>query len=391
MLPTQTRADLFRLLGDEDRLRLFALCAEEELTISELGELLNDSQPQVSRKAQALRTAGLLNARKDGTRTYLKAAPKTGDDVADAVVMAGLDEGRRLCRKDKSLARIPKLVRDREENSRRFFDSGAAAQTATATTATTTTTTTASVLGFLPLLRALLGDAANGLCVDVGAGDGALLPLLSPLFARVIAVDRSPARLAACARVVEGNDLGNVRLLEGDAGDASVHEAVYRQGGASVVVVARTLHHVARPAELLAACARLLKPRPTTAPSANGASANATSASGGVVVVVDYLPHDDEGLREQGDVWLGFAPDKLMALARDAGLVPTTTSPMAAPAGHADSHLSWQWMAAVLPDLLLKPTAGKLAEKSPETAPQASPENLRAGLKNPSPTTPTVI
>ena len=31
-----TRADLFRLLGDEDRLRLLALCAEDELTVGEL-------------------------------------------------------------------------------------------------------------------------------------------------------------------------------------------------------------------------------------------------------------------------------------------------------------------------------------------------------------------
>jgi ArsR family transcriptional regulator len=49
MLQQQTRADLFRLLGDEDRLRLFALCAEDELTVGELAELLDDSQPQVSR------------------------------------------------------------------------------------------------------------------------------------------------------------------------------------------------------------------------------------------------------------------------------------------------------------------------------------------------------
>jgi len=39
------RADLFRLLGDEDRLRLLALCAEEELTVGELAQLLGESQP----------------------------------------------------------------------------------------------------------------------------------------------------------------------------------------------------------------------------------------------------------------------------------------------------------------------------------------------------------
>ena len=318
MLQPQTRADLFRLLGDEDRLRLYALCAEEELTISELAELLAESQPQVSRKLQPLRSAGLLAARKDGTRTYLKAQPGTSS-VDEAIVSAALEEGRRLCRKDKSLARVPRILRGREEGSRAFFEQAPP----------TTTSTTPALLGFLPLLRPLLGQAFQGLCVDVGAGDGVLLPLLAPLFSRVFAVDRSPARLASCARVVADAGLSNVRLLEGDAGDALVHEAVYRQGGAAVVVVARTLHHAARPAELLSACARLLRP-------------------GGIVIVVDYLPHDDESLREQGDVWLGFAPDKLATHCKEAGLDPSSSSSFPAPAGLPDSHLSWQWMAATV-------------------------------------------
>ena len=62
------RADLFRLLGDEDRLRLLALCAEEELTVGELATLLGESQPQVSKKSQPLREAKLLATRRDVTR-----------------------------------------------------------------------------------------------------------------------------------------------------------------------------------------------------------------------------------------------------------------------------------------------------------------------------------
>jgi len=317
MLQPQTRADLFRLLGDEDRLRLFALCADDELTVGELAEVLDDSQSQVSRRAQALRAAGLLSSRKDGTRTYLKALPDSGDDAG--IVAAALDEGRRLCRKDRLLAKVPRILRAREDGSRRFFDE--------ATAPTMTSAAPPAVLGLLPLLRPLLAERAQGLCVDVGAGDGLLLPLLSPLFERVFAVDRSPARLAACARLTSDLGLPNVRLLQGDADDVAVYEACFRMGGASVVVVARTLHHAARPVDLLAACARLLR-------------------EDGVVVVVDYLPHDDEQMREQGDVWLGFSPDKLAALARDAGLSPLASAPMQAPASFSDSHLPWQWMAA---------------------------------------------
>jgi DNA-binding transcriptional ArsR family regulator len=94
------RADLFRLLGDEDRLRLLALCAEEELTVGELATLLGESQPQVTKKSQPLREVGLLSARRDGTRTLLRAHVP-----ADAVLAAALDEGRILCGRDGSLAR----------------------------------------------------------------------------------------------------------------------------------------------------------------------------------------------------------------------------------------------------------------------------------------------
>src|SRR5512147_1672981 len=101
---TPSRADLFRLLGDEDRLRLLALCAAEELTVGELATLLGESQPQVTRKSQPLRDAGLLHARRDGTRTLLKA-----ERSADPVVVAALDAGRALCQADGSLDQVATL------------------------------------------------------------------------------------------------------------------------------------------------------------------------------------------------------------------------------------------------------------------------------------------
>src|SRR5687767_8910853 len=114
--PPATRAELFRLLGDEDRLRLLALCAAEELTVGELATLLAESQPQVTRKSQALREAGLLLARRDGTRTLLHA-----EATADPVLLAALEAGRASCVEDGSLARIPALLAQREETSRQLF------------------------------------------------------------------------------------------------------------------------------------------------------------------------------------------------------------------------------------------------------------------------------
>ncbi len=307
------RAELFRLLGDGDRLRVLALCREEELTISELADVLDESQPQVTRKTQPLRQAGLLSERRDGVRTYLRTVVNS-----DVVVDDALTHGRALIERDRTLSRLPRVLLAREERSRAYFAGDGQPPVGVEPAAPLS-------MKLLPLMRPLLGARAQGLCVDVGAGDGALLPLLSPLFARVFAVDRSAARLAACADVVSQAGLPNVRLLLGSAQDADVYEACFRAGGAAVVVVARTLHHAARPAELLSSCARLLR-------------------DDGVVLIADYLPHDDERMREQGDVWLGFSRDELDKHCKDAGLNVIDGGALHTP---PDAPLPWQWLAAM--------------------------------------------
>lgn len=293
-----SRADLFRLLGDEDRLRLLALCAEEELTVGELAGLLGESQPQITKKSQPLREHGLLVARRDGTRTLLRAqlAPD------DAVLGAALEEGRTLCGKDGSLARVARVVAQREELSRRYFDETAAPDPELPVPL--------SELGWLSVLAPLL--PGRELAVDLGTGEGTLLPLLSPLYDRVIAVDRSPARLARCGARIASWRLPNVRLREGDVEDAGLAEEITRRGGADLVVMARVLHHAARPRDAIASATRLVRP-------------------GGHLAIADYLPHDDETLREQGDVWLGFPPPKLRGWLEDAALTVVTVHPLPTP------------------------------------------------------------
>ncbi|MDB4961502.1 MAG: Transcriptional regulator, ArsR family / Methyltransferase fusion [Myxococcales bacterium] len=292
------RADLFRLLGDEDRLRLLALCAEEELTVGELASLLGESQPQITKKSQPLREVGLLSARRDGTRTLLRAQVTDRDVIVDAA----LEEGRVLCSKDGSLAKVASIVAAREELSRRFFDGlEPSAEPEVARTADT------ELLAWLPMIAPLLPGRA--LAIDVGTGEGTLLPLLSPLYERVIAVDRSPARLARCAARITSFGLPNVRLREGDVEDPGLAEEIGQRGGADLVVMARVLHHAARPQDAITAATRLLR-------------------AGGQLILVDYLPHDDEAMREQGDVWLGFEPMKLRTWLDAASLDSVAVHPL---------------------------------------------------------------
>jgi ArsR family transcriptional regulator len=299
------RAELFSLLGDEDRLRLLALCEADELTVGELATLLDESQPQITRKSQPLRDAGLLHARRDGTRTLLHADPPT-----DPIVGAGLEAGRALCLAEGRLARVPAVVAQREETARRLFGEGkvsdsAGADVARATAAGTGALAESALLPLLAIVTPLL--PGHSLAIDVGTGEGALLPLLSPLYDRVIAVDRSPARLARAAERTAALGLPNVRLRQVEVDDSNLAQEIARAGGADLVVLARVLHHAARPQNLVTAAARLLRPQ-------------------GHVAIVDHTAHDDERLRERGHVWLGFEPSKLRQFLETAGLDPIAVS-----------------------------------------------------------------
>ncbi len=290
------RADLFRLLGDEDRLRLLALCSEEELTVGELAALLGESQPQLTKKSQPLREAGLVSARRDGNRTLLRSHPAT-----DPVVAAALEEGRSLCTKDGSLARVASIVAQREELSRRFFDESSVEVEAAPQS---------DVVRWLPLLSPLL--PGRELAIDLGTGDGTLLPILSPLYTRVIAIDRSASRLARCSARIASWGLPNVRLREGDVDDPGVLADVDQRGGADLVVMARMLRYASRPQDAIAAATRLLRP-------------------GAHLAIIDHVAHADESMREQGHVWLGFEPAKLRTWLDGAGLDVVTVAPMPGP------------------------------------------------------------
>lgn len=65
--PDTPLADFFRALGDEHRLRILQLLAlHRELSVSELGDHLKQSQPAVSHHLAILKDAGLIGYRRDG-------------------------------------------------------------------------------------------------------------------------------------------------------------------------------------------------------------------------------------------------------------------------------------------------------------------------------------
>src|SRR5215470_19184254 len=67
---------MLRAAADPTRLRLLLILREAELTVSELTQILGQSQPRVSRHLKLLCDAGLLERFKEGSWVFYRAADR---------------------------------------------------------------------------------------------------------------------------------------------------------------------------------------------------------------------------------------------------------------------------------------------------------------------------
>jgi len=314
------RCELYRLLGEPIRARTLALTSRDELSIGELGELLREQQPKISRHTAALRDAGILDARRQGTFTLLRLSPRAS---RDPVVSDAIAAGLAACEADGTLARVDEVVSRRDSETREFFARGGRPAPSGPPS---------ELAAYLALVAPLLPRRA--LAVDVGTGDGSLLEVLAPLFEHVVAVDRAEAQLALAKKRIERRAFDNVTLVQGEVDGPELRAAVRerRRSGADAVFAARVLHHAAVPQRALSALAHL-------------AAAPHEGERGGAVCVLEYAEHHDESLRaRQADLWLGFDRAELERMAHEAELehLSLRNLPLAWQGEGPDRHLAWQ-------------------------------------------------
>src|SRR5436309_6056960 len=241
---------LYRLLGDEARLRLLRVLARERLNVTELTGVLGLAQSGVSRHLGLLKEARLVVEERDGGFSYYRLAPSLqdtggpGNNVLAPILRAQFDEasGDATVRADE--ARLQEVLRLRKEN----FDRHASPDTRDARQ-------------LVPGRSWAAWSRALGLLMppitvaDLGCGEGYLTIEAARWAARVIAVDRSDVVLDRSRALAERRRVSNVVWKKGE-----LEKLPIKTGTVDVAMLSQALHHAQHPADAVAEAVRITRP-----------------------------------------------------------------------------------------------------------------------------------
>tara|TARA_R110000824_G_scaffold264827_2_gene453654 strand:- start:600 stop:1619 length:1020 start_codon:yes stop_codon:yes gene_type:complete len=326
--------NIFRALADPTRLRIVLLLQKMELAVGELAQILNQSQPRISRHIRILDEAGLAERRKEGSWVFLKPGPASEMEILGRIFRSGKVAKSEQAMQDQ--AQLSLVRKARAEMAERYFSAHAEEWDAIRSLHLPEADVERAML-------ALLRDAQLGKMLDIGTGTGRMVELFGPSAQSIIALDKSPEMLR----------LARAKLLESEADKGSnlVQKTELKQGdfnqlpvancAVDSVILHQVLHYAQHPEAVLVEVSRVLK-------------------SNGIVLIADFASHDREDLRtEHAHARLGFSDDsmKRWLTASKLDLVQTRTLD----GGELTVKI---WVARKLAISSLHPDTDKLASQS---------------------------
>jgi SAM-dependent methyltransferase len=289
-----------RAAAEPTRLRLLALCARAELTVTELTQILGQSQPRVSRHLKLLCEAGLLERFREGAWAFYRLAQRGQTaPLADHLValLPTDDPGLAL-----DLDRLEGVKRSRAAAASEYFRANAGEWNRIRAMHVDETEVERAVLAAAGIEGAGAesggpGEIADHL--DIGTGTGRLLELIGPRAKHALGIDLSREMLAVARANLERAGLSHCSVRQAD-----MYQLPIGSHGFDLVTIHQVLHYLEDPASAIAEAARVLAP-------------------GGRLIVVDFAPHTLEDLRERhAHRRLGFRDAEVLDWFRAAGLTP---------------------------------------------------------------------
>lgn len=284
--------DGLKAVAEPTRLRLLSLLARAELTVTEITQVLQQSQPRVSRHLKLMVEAGLLRRFPEGTWVFYRLAEDGEAAGLARAVTALMEPDDPVLAKDA--ARLETIRKARADEAARYFAENAQHWDEIRALHLPEADVEAAMVE-------LLGGKPIGTLIDLGTGTGRILEIMSPRVERGIGIDMSHEMLGIARANLERAGLKNAQVRYGnilrlDPG------ALGLVPQADVAVLHHVLHFFEHPQDVVAEAARLL----------NGE---------GRVLIADFAPHGLEHLREQhAHRRLGFSDREVKQWAEAAGL-----------------------------------------------------------------------
>jgi SAM-dependent methyltransferase/DNA-binding transcriptional ArsR family regulator len=297
---------MLRAAGDPTRLRLLLLLREAELAVSELIEIVGQSQPRVSRHLKLLGEAGLLERFKEGSWVFYRAADRgKGAELGRALALLA-DPG--LIETDRT--RLAHVRETRAAAAAAYFKANAAEWERIRALHAPEKDVEAAILRHLAAKP--IGDL-----LDAGTGTGRMLELLAPHARRAVGIDVSPEMLAIARDRLAREHLPQVQVRLGDIyrlpfpnGSAGPNGGA-GEAGFDAVLFHQVLHYLDDPGAAVAEAARVMRP-------------------GGRLAIADFAPHGLDFLRDDyAHRRLGFSDREVKSWFEAAGLTPADSETIA--------------------------------------------------------------
>src|ERR1700754_916925 len=123
-LPFSALSAALKAGGEATRLRVLVLLAEAELTVSDLKQILRQSQPRISRHLRLLVEAGLIERFREGSWAFFRLAERGGAAELARALVSRLDPDDATLGRDRE--RLVAVRAQRAEAAQAYFGRHAA-------------------------------------------------------------------------------------------------------------------------------------------------------------------------------------------------------------------------------------------------------------------------
>lgn len=277
-----------RAAGEPTRLRLLALCAHAELSVTELTKILGQSQPRVSRHLKLLVEAGLLQRFREGSQVFYRLTDEYKSGVLAKTLVDLLPAEDAILNRD--LSRLETTRQKRAEIAENYFRENASEWNKIRALHVPEADVEQNLLQ-------LVGSSRIGTYLDIGTGTGRMLQLFAELFDRGIGIDASSEMLAIARTQLESDQYRHVQIRKGDMYNMPLDDACIDMATLHLV-----LHYSEEPTAVVNEAARTLVEQ-------------------GRLLIIDFAPHQEEHLRlEHQHRRMGFADQEIEQILSKAGL-----------------------------------------------------------------------